>query len=254
MLTYADWLLPNAEIEMRRVVELVQGEIYGPMIDETTSKFVTGYSVIHNGVDVEGEIALALSDKDPTFGVEFEKMLHDRFILCVSRVEPRKNQLNLMKAVDILCEDDPDLQTVMMGIKSSLYVDYMKKQKCGRNALYCPPGPRGAVLRMMLRCSVYAMPSFIETPGLSNLEAAAINKPIVVGDRGSVREYFRDLPGVYYCDPKSPSDIAEKIRAALDFGPATELGEFVRKMYSYSQIAHKLEMVYKKVIADKTTA
>jgi len=252
MLTFADWLLPNGEMEMEKVVELLGGEILGLNIDEEiTDKDVAGYTVIHNGIDLKDEIELALSDTEMKFSDDFEELLHDRFILCVARVEPRKNQINLIKAIDILCEDDPDLQTVIMGARAKQYVDYIKDEECGRNVLYCPPGPKGAVLKMMRRCQVHAMPSYIETPGLVNLEAAALNCPIVVARRGSVEEYFGDVPGVFYCNPTNEEDIAEKIRAALDFGPAYELGSFVRNTYSYEQIAYKLEMVYKQVIDRK---
>lgn len=257
MLYYADHLLPNAEIEMEKVAELMEGSLYrfGPNeINAIKDDATIDYTVIHNGIDVEDEIDLALRDTDLDFHPSFEEVLYDKFVLCVARVEPRKNQLNLIKAVDILCEDDPDLQTVIMGWRSEPYQDYIKEEGCGRNVLYCPPGPPSAVMKMMRRCNVHALPSFIDTPGLVNLEAAALNRPIVVGDRGSVREYFGSMPGVLYCDPKDPENIAEAIKQALDFGEAKELGEFVRNTYSYTQIAYKLEMVYKQAIEQQAVA
>lgn len=244
MMHYADWLLPNSEIEMKKLAELMGGKV---------TSFATngdiGYTIIYNGIDVENEINLALTLGDFSFDPRFEKMLHDRFILCVGRIEPRKNQVNLMKAIDILCEEDDDLQLVLMGDKSAPYIKKIKEEKVGRNVLYCPPGPPSAVLKMARRCTAHALISFIETPGLVNLEAAAMNKPIVVGDRGSVREYFLNLPGVFYCDPTNPEDIAKKIRLAMDFGPANELGEFVRERYSYDKIGLELERTYKRIIA-----
>jgi len=246
----ADWLLPNAEIEMQEVVKLLGG-------GETTSYFTgegqTGYTVIRNGVDVSGEIepALALPDEDLVFDQALEDILAERFVLCVGRIEARKNQAAVIKAMELLWEEDPELQLVLMGEKSAPYVRYIKEEIKGKSILFCPPGPSSAVMMMMRRCSAHILASFIETPGLVNLEAAALNKPVIMAERGSVKEYFQNVPGAFYVDPKSPEDIAEKIRLALDFGPANELGSFVRETYSHEKIAADLESVYKRIIADK---
>ena len=44
--------------------------------------------------------------------------------------------------------------------------------------------------RLYSECCFHVLPSFIETPGISNLEAASFKKPIVVGDFPVLREYF----------------------------------------------------------------
>jgi len=247
MLAEADWLLPNAEIEMEKVSELMYGEtstLYEDEIDQI------GYAVIRNGIDVENEIdtALRLNDEELLFDDSVEELLADRFVLCVGRIEIRKNQASLVEAMKPLWEEDPGLQLVFMGSPSAPYVKYIKEEIMGKNILFCPPGPPAAVMMMMRRAAVHILVSYIETPGLVNLEAAALNRPIVVGDRGSVREYFMDLPGAFYVDPNNVNDITTKLRLALDFGDANELGEFVRETYSHAQIAHELENVYKRCI------
>ena len=250
LLREADWLIPNAEIEMQKVAELLKGEMSMFYDDE---KAQTGYTVIRNGIDVVDEInmALRLNEKEMLFDERLEEMLADRFVLCVGRIEVRKNQESLIEAMKPLWEEDPDLQLVLMGAKSAPYVRYLNEEVKGKNILFCPPGPPAAVMRMMRRCKAHALISLIETPGLVNLEAAGLNKPVVVADRGSVSEYLLDKKGVFYCDPHDIESITLALRGALAMESADELGEFVRREYSYEKIAKELEAVYERVIADK---
>jgi len=250
LLREANWLLPNAEIELEKVVELLGGEM--SIFAEEDEK-QTGYTVIRNGIDVVDEInmALRLNEKEMLFDERLEEMLADRFVLCVGRIEVRKNQESLIEAMKPLWEEDPDLQLVLMGAKSAPYVRYLNEEVKGKNILFCPPGPPAAVMRMMRRCKAHALISLIETPGLVNLEAAGLNKPVVVADRGSVSEYLLDKEGVFYCDPHDIESITLALRGAMAMESADELGSFVRREYSYEKIAGELEAVYKRVIADK---
>jgi len=239
MMFYADMLLPNAEIEMDEVAKLMYGDEERPDIP---------YTVIHNGIDVEGEIEMALSLKDLRFDDRFEEMLADRFVLCVGRIEARKNQATLIEAMKPLWEEDPDIQLVFMGARSAPYVKYLKEEVKGKNIIFCPPGPPGAVLKMMRRASVHSLISLIETPGLVNLEAGAINKPLIVSDRGSVREYLRERKGVFYCEPTDVASVTDAIRDALACGEVESLGEYIRDRYDYRVIAKNLEEAYKTLI------
>ena len=239
-LHYADMLLPNAEIEMDEVVKL--------MYADGTKKEQVLYNVIHNGIDVEGEINIALGLKDLKFDDRLEEMLSDRFVLCVGRIEARKNQSVLIEAMKPLWEEDENLQLVLMGNKSLPYIKYIKEEVKGKNILFCPPGPPGAVMKIMRRASVCALVSMIETPGLVNLEAGGLNKPLVVAERGSVKEYLGERDGVFYCEPTDIPSVTEALRGALASGEVESLGEFIRETYDYRKIAKDLEDVYKTLI------
>jgi len=209
-----------------------------------------GYTVIPNAVDLENEVYPALKLDDLTFSDEIEGLLHERFVLCVGRVEPRKNQYNLIKAMNILWEDpkNGDLQLVLMGDRSKEYSEYLTKELKGKHVLLAPPGGPLAVMKMMLRSACHAMPSYVETPGLVNLEAAALSRPIVVASRGSVRDYFADTPGCFYADPDDPEDIAKALKEAIEMGEAPALGELVIDNYNYDVVGEKLEAAYRAVI------
>ena len=244
----SDWVLPNAESEMDEVIKLLGVE----KID-IAKEGAIGYTVIPNAVDLENEVYPALKLDDLTFSDEIEGLLHERFVLCVGRVEPRKNQYNLVKAMNILWEDpaNEDLQLVLMGDRSKEYSEYLTKNLKGKHVLLAPPGGPLAVMKMMLRSACHAMPSYVETPGLVNLEAAALSRPIVVAKRGTVKDYFMDTPGCFYTDPDDPEDIAKALKEAIEMGEAPALGELVGDNYNYYVVGEKLEAAYRTVIRSK---
>ena len=61
-------------------------------------------------------------------------------------------------------------------------------------------------------CKVHALVSWMETTGLSSLEAAAMGANIVITDKGDTRDYFGNL--AYYCAPDSIPSIREALLRA----------------------------------------
>jgi glycosyltransferase involved in cell wall biosynthesis len=103
----------------------------------------------------------------------------------------------------------------------------------------------------MAKATVHCLPSFGETPGLANLEAAAAGCPLVVSNRGAEREYFGDL--AEYCDPLDPDSIRVAVLAAAKMkGSArtSRLQKKVRKEYSWQSVAFTLNDVYNRVLAE----
>jgi len=238
MYALVDHFLPNAETEFQDVIQFMGENGYD------ISK--VPYTVVPNAVDVEGEILPALEEL-----VELpdglKSVLKDRFILCTARVEPWKNQHRLVEAMEYIWDDDPDIQLVLLGNRGDhKYLDKMKGMVMGKNILFIDPQPPSAVLQMMRRCQCHVLPSLSEVPGLASLEAAALNKPVVITPRGSVPWYFKDYPGVFYCHPLDPKDIARALREAMEMGEAPELGEIVRRDYSYARAAELAESAFVK--------
>ena len=244
----ADWVLPNAESEMQEILKLISAKK-----SDITQEGSIGYTIIPNGIDLENEINVALDfDEDGLkFGEEIERLLFDKFVLCVGRVEPRKNQHHLIEGMNILWQDDEDLQLVLMGDRSKDYSLYLTRALKGKHVLFTPPGGPLAVLKMMRRAACHVLLGYVESPGLVSLEAAALNKPIVISDRGSVKDYFDNYPGVFYCNPNDPESIAVAIKGAMEMKEANDLGELVRDQYNYQIIGQKLEASYLSMLRDK---
>lgn len=93
-------------------------------------------------------------------------------------------------------------------------------------------------------CSVHVLPSFVETPGIANLEAMAFGKNIVVGKCKPVVEYFED--NAFYCNPNSVEDISKAIYLAHSSSfDSCKLSSFVNERYTHKCILNELHGIYK---------
>jgi len=242
-----DWLLPSTESEMQKVLEALKDT----PDDATPSPWLERYSVIPNAIDMLGEIEPALNQPLEA-PISLETQLSERFILCAATVEANKNQMRLIQAMEQIWETDPDLQLVLVGDIYKQYVDIMHKRGLltNKNVLFIERVPPATVFALMRLCQLHCMPSFLEIPGLSNLEAAALGKKIVVSDRESIREYFGDEEDVYYCNPASVDSIAAAIKKALESPADGGLYRLVQHNYTYQMAAAKTEAVYKRLLGE----
>lgn len=143
----------------------------------------------------------------------------DRFILCCGRLETRKNQLMLLKAME-----DSDLPIVFAGGGFSYQPAYVELVKRFRRK-----GPVRIIGRLedsvhshlMAAAALHVLPSWYELPGLVTLEAASAGTAIVASDWGAIRDYLPDGL-VHYCQPDDPDSIRDAVECALLEGPKPE--------------------------------
>lgn len=103
------------------------------------------------------------------------------------------------------------------------------------------------VLRMCA-CDVFALPSKSEGSPQALKEAMACNCPIVATDIADIRHLLGDMDGHFICN-FDPKDLAEKIKAAFDFGDRTAGRErLVDLGLTNDAVARKLLDIYKMVI------
>lgn len=133
-------------------------------------------------------------------------------VACVARVEPVKNQLAIVRALDAL----PGAALVLVGPDGdAAYADEVRATAAarapGRVAL---PGrmEAGELAALLGAVDVHVLASYRETPGLATLEAAATGCAVVVTADGSATEYLGDA--AYVADPTDPASIAAQIAAA----------------------------------------
>ena len=140
-----------------------------------------------------------------TFGIQ-------DFILCVGRIESRKNQLMLLKALE-----DSEYPVVLVGGGFSYQPDY---DRAVRN--FNRKGKTVVVGRLddeMLAsayaaCRIHVLPSWFELPGLVTLEAAARGKNVVVTRTGTTHDYIGDK--AFYCLPWDADSIRSAVYAAFN--------------------------------------
>ncbi len=221
-----DWLLPNAELEMQA-------------LNDRLGLNLKNYSVANNAIDT------TIFDKIIT---ELNIQKDNNLITFVARIDARKNQLNFLKA---LMDTDYKIRFIgNAGPNSQSYLETLKElAKVRGNVEFISHIPQKEVFKHMLEANVNVLTSWIETPGLVSLEAAYAGCKIVVSDKGSVRDYFRDF--AFYCNPEDLEDIKEKTIKAMNSSFDESFRELIRGKYSWEKTAEQTLEVYKRVLNEK---
>lgn len=192
--------------------------------------YIEGKSiVIKNGIEKGIQIPETIPD-------ELNHYLQTDYICCVGGIGPRKNQLNLVKAVENL-----NVNVLIIGEPSNKDMDYYQyvKKIAPNNVYFIGRQDRATALYLMAHSIGHIQPSFIETPGLASLEAASFGTPIIVSNVGPVKEYF--LEHAIYCAPHSISSIEESIKSLLNEKiRGTQLQKFILTRYTWEQVLEPL--------------
>ncbi len=227
LLQLADHLLPNSYMEMQQI-----GIALGIRN--------TNFTVIPNAVDPE-LFAHASSDRFVSrYGVK-------DFVLCAARKEGGKNQLMLIQALAGL-----GVPLVLIGAAHDPLYLKLCTAYASPQTLLIDDLPQEELASAYAAARVHVLPSWGETTGLSSLEAALGGCNIVVGDRGSTWEYFREY--AYYCDPGSVRSIRDAVVAAyrnypVD-GPRREaLRHLVLSRYNWGEAAKQTLEAYHKILS-----
>lgn len=165
------------------------------------------------------------------------------FVLNVGNIEPRKNQLGLVRAMR-----GHDLPLVLIGqARDQAYFDQVMAEG-GDTVRYLGRLEHDSPLlrSAYAACSVFVLPSTLETPGLAALEAAAQGACIAVTAEGSTREYFADH--VTYLDHRDPTLIRTAIDAELARDRGDGLRRHIAERFTWDRIASDLAAVYQEAI------
>lgn len=216
----SDILLPNSEMELIKVTE-----------DFAVNK---RYVAVPNGIERS-----VYSDR--YFFREKEKA-----VLCVGRIEPRKNQLSLVRALK------------GTGIKLYLAGGIYKRQRrycaevlgeldaMGGEYLGFMQGDSEELKEAYARAKVHCLPSWFETTGLVNLEAALYGCSVVSTDRGYSSEYLGD--GARYCSPDDQASIREAVFHAMNAPLNTGLRDRVLNNFTWENAALKTMEAYRQIL------
>ncbi len=216
LIRHASCLLPNSHHEYERLAKDY----------EVSQKYV----VVPNAVDPE------IFNKEPQQGPR-------DLIVCAARIEGRKNQLNLIKAIK-----GTDLDLVLAGDVAPNQADYGRicAEEANTQVKFAGHLTQDELLALFNKSRVHALPSWFETTGLSSLEAGVMGCNIVVGDRGDVREYFGDK--VSYCDPGNPDSIRNAILEAYNKPVDPSLRAYILTHFTWEKAARETLSAYELVL------
>jgi glycosyltransferase involved in cell wall biosynthesis len=214
-----DVLLPNSVSELHRIERDLEVEIPQER-----------YVAVPNAVDPEFYDADALDGQSPPAHLAE----HEGCVLCVGRVEGRKNQLNVIRALA-----GSDHRLVLAGPPAANQRAYVEavRAEVGRHANVQWLGAVSAEdKRWLYRLArVHVLASWMETTGLVSLEAAALACALVVSPNGDTREYFDGV--AQFCRPEDPRSISDAVEVAFRAGPDASLRERVFADYTWDAAA-----------------
>ncbi len=211
-------LLPNSESEYRRLSNKYHIE--------------HAYHVVPNGID--DSVANIVSSKNDKY---------KDAILCVARIEGRKNQLNLIRALN-----NTKYKVFIHGKPSPNNIGYYEqcKKEAADNIHFTTWLTEEELYQMYYSAKVHILPSYFETTGLSSLEAAVMGCNIVVTDKGDTKDYFKD--DAWYCEPDDTASIKDAIDKAFDAPYNEQFRERILKNYTWLRAAEETLAAYKQVI------
>jgi len=202
-LNKADLILPNSGEEIKIACRHFELDI---------AKIQAKTVVVPNAVDIN------LSNNCSKSDLELDKIgkLKD-FVLQVARIEPIKNQLNVLLGL----MDLPEIPVVFVGAfrnkRYGRYFNKLKKLADKRgNVYFIDQIPHEQVFEYYKRAKVHVLPSFRESTGLSSLEALVSGCEIIVTDREYVPvEYYEFDKYGHICDPYDPESIKQAVLNAF---------------------------------------
>jgi glycosyltransferase involved in cell wall biosynthesis len=134
-------------------------------------------------------------------------------LLFVGSLEPRKNLLNLLKALVLLkTRGDAALNLHIVGPagwKNSSVYDYIAKNDLERQIMFRGYLSEKELIEEYSSCKAFIYPSFYEGFGLPVLEALMTDTLVLSSRETSMEEIAGE--GILLFDPHDPGDIAEKI-------------------------------------------
>ena len=144
---------------------------------------------IPNGVDVERFSKVAVSDFRKEFSIPNDRKL----ILCVSRIDPQKNQLALLEMLDALLKRGENAHLALVGfITDNSYLqkinELAKTLKLSERLTICNglPPESDLLLSAYKSADVFALASIHEPFGIVALEAWASGTPVIASNVGGL--------------------------------------------------------------------
>lgn len=161
------------------------------------------------------------------------------YILCVGRLEKRKNQLALLKALE-----DWDLPLVFAtgGVSQEKeYSEYCQLFKRRGKNYFVERIPESLLASAYEGATCHVLPSWYELPGLVTIEAAARGTPVVAADAGTIKDYLGDLAD--YCQPDSYGSIENAVVASLKRTRSNDLRNHVSQ-FTWANSAKRMLELY----------
>jgi len=168
-------------------------------------------------------------------------------LLSAARIEIRKCQLDLIRAMK-----DLPYQLVIVGKPSSNSRYYYEQciKEAGDNVIFIDHVSHDELAELYKVAKAHALISWMETPGLSTLEASVMNCNVLVTDRGDTSYYFEDY--ATYCEPGDVESIRKGVIEIMGKEYDGTLKNRVIENFTWKDTARQTFSAYKSVLENQS--
>lgn len=170
-----------------------------------------------------------------------------KYLLYVSRVEPRKNHLNLLKAFVELNLKDKGYKLVFIG-KNDIPYPQLEAYKNNNGdeindvLISIESIDNSGLISYYKNCSLFVFPSYAEGFGIPPLEAMALHKKVLCSNSTAMRDF--KLPDDFLFNPHDIAELKIKIVNLLENNYDLEpIYEVILSKYNWQIIARDFKHV-----------
>jgi glycosyltransferase involved in cell wall biosynthesis len=144
-------------------------------------------------------------------------------VLFLSNLHPKKGPFDVLKAANILVQQNINMRFVLAGADSSLNFTKQLRSYIINNGLDEYVTMIGAVYgeqkdNLFRTSDIFVFPTYFEreTFGIVNIEAMSWGLPVISSTEGAIPEIVQDGITGFIVNPKSPEEIADKIMTLVN--------------------------------------
>lgn len=175
----------------------------------------------------------------------------EKFILYVSRFEPRKNQVGLLRSYLGLNLWKQGIQLVLVGGKGISTPEFKKcydglDARIKKKIFFLEDLSLTDLKWLYENCLLFVYPSFAEGFGIPPLEALACGANIICSNTTAMSEF--DFLDTRLFDPRNEKEMTEKIKYFLDHPhdeDMSSVGDYLKTRYSWDTAAKQFLTLFR---------
>jgi len=223
--TSAEYVIPSESDRFVRYLSVVKHADLVVGISESSSEEFAGYADALRAQEIRGphvvtvSLPIALARKEPDASGTEPRSAQIPLVLCVGTQEPRKNQLAVLAASELLWKRGDEFELLFIGgaampLSVPFDVEVDRLRALGRSVSVIRNGSDAILERAYRDARFSVFVSLHEGFGLPIGESLAAGTPVIATNFGSMAEIARD-GGCVTVDPRNDEVIAEAMHELL---------------------------------------